>query len=84
MNNTLKDLTDEFYLFNGWFKEQNPSPANYPLANPDWSKLIKTAVSHLPNYGDDTDDVHYIYEEAMRAIFGPDIFKVLAGIQKEG
>ena len=30
MDNTLKDLTDEFYLFNGWFKEQKPSPANEP------------------------------------------------------
>jgi hypothetical protein len=30
MKKTLKDLTDEFYLFNGLFKEQTPSPANEP------------------------------------------------------
>jgi hypothetical protein len=67
-----------------FFSEEQPQPVNYPvpLANPDWSKLINTAVSHLATYDEDNDDKHYIYEEAMQAIFGPDIFSRLREIHK--
>lgn len=66
------------------FPEEQPEPVSLPipLANPDWSKLIKTATSHLSTYDEDNDDMHYIYEEAMRAIFGPDIFKRLRETHK--
>lgn len=44
----------------------------------DLSSLKRTCVDHvnaINEQGEDNDDVeHYIYEEAMTTIFGPDIF----------
>jgi len=50
-----------------------------PVENPDWSRLIKTCeeciCEHEKGESVDSDLPHYIYEEAMKAVFGPDIFK---------
>jgi len=47
--------------------------------NIDWSKVIKLCQKHLDTYGtfdyaEDNDDEIYIFEEAMKAIFGEDVF----------
>lgn len=45
-----------------------------PLPNPDFSKLIETVkqitAHNLQNGWEGDDDSHYIYEEAMVAIYG--------------
>ena len=50
-----------------------------PLENPDWSKVIQTCQEHLTEYVDgtnvDSDLPRYVYEAAMVAIFGPDVWK---------
>jgi hypothetical protein len=49
-----------------------------PLAQPDFSKLIACTEARIreiaENEGEDTDTSHYIYEEAMKAIYGPEVF----------
>jgi hypothetical protein len=49
-----------------------------PLENPDFRQLKKYAISHincLANNGIvDEDDKQYIFEEALKAVYGKDIF----------
>lgn len=48
-----------------------------PVANPDLTRLIEVCKSDIKEMLDgeeDTDTEHYIYEEAMQAIFGRDVF----------
>ena len=56
-------------------KEARPKP----LDRPDWAPLIKLCEQQLDDVqaGESTDDSdldHYIYEEALIAVYGPDIF----------
>lgn len=51
-----------------------------PLQNPDFSELITLCQYHLnsiekngPN--DDSDKEHYIYETALEAVFGQDVWQ---------
>ena len=50
-----------------------------PLDNPDFSRLINMAkkeIEHLINEGYASKDFdHYVYEEAMTAIYGKDYWK---------
>ena len=51
-----------------------------PLANPDLKRLIATTESHIESmetgeYHEDNDDAHYIYEEALKAVYGPKVFE---------
>ena len=44
--------------------------------------LVSTCQQHLDyidsdDYYEDNDDAHYIYEEAMRTIFGKDVFNYI-------
>lgn len=56
-------------------EEERPKP----VVNPDWSKLIRTCDDVIKECErgehEDSDLPHYVYEEAMRAIYGPDVFK---------
>ena len=49
-----------------------------PVASPDFSRVIaicKQKITELKEQGyDDDDTAHNIYEEAMVAVFGPDVF----------
>lgn len=58
-------------------KEERPKP----LKNPDLSKLIKVCEERIKECedgeGEDSDTPHYIYESAMQAIYGDDVFKWL-------
>jgi hypothetical protein len=50
-----------------------------PIENPDLTELIKVCEGHFNTLdkgegGDDNDDDHYIYEEALKAIYGENVF----------
>lgn len=57
-----------------------------PLANPNWSALIETCQESLKEYQEgvetDSDCPHYIYEAAMSAVFGPDVWKWTRAVVK--
>lgn len=49
------------------------------LKAPDWSKVIKLAEARRDSVADgthheDDDNPHYMFEEAMKAVFGSDYF----------
>ena len=49
------------------------------LENIDWSSVIEQAQAHLdyvesPDYHEDNDNDHYLFEEVMMTVFGRDIF----------
>ncbi len=50
-----------------------------PLENPDWSGVIRSCQDRLKEYvegtNEDSDLPHYVYEAAMAAVFGPDVWK---------
>ena len=49
-----------------------------PVAVPDWTSLISICKQHVIDKWNegwvDDDSKHYIYEAALDAVFGPDIF----------
>tara|TARA_R100001530_G_scaffold26226_4_gene21141 strand:- start:20303 stop:20494 length:192 start_codon:yes stop_codon:yes gene_type:complete len=52
------------------------------IKEPDFNKLRNLCQLHLDfcasaDFHGDNDDGHYIYEEAMEAIFGKDVFKFI-------
>jgi hypothetical protein len=51
----------------------------HPLETPDYNQLYKYIVSGLANAPNDRrlpkDFEHYVYELAMQAIYGKDVFK---------
>jgi hypothetical protein len=50
------------------------------LYNPDFTKLVKMVTSYVDNFdpdAEDEDDVHYIFEQALKSIYGDDIFDKL-------
>lgn len=79
--------TDETYLAT-WIKE-NELGDFIPLAkerieleeNPDLSSLVKVCEEYieltLQGEEEDSDLPHYIFEEALKALYGKDIFKKL-------
>lgn len=60
---------------------RNNSPEIPPLPNPDFTKLIRCVqecVQQVVVDGyDDDDNTQYVYEEALQAIYGDDIFEKL-------
>ena len=51
-----------------------------PIREPDYTMLKSLVVQHIKNmasddYCEDNDDKEYIYEEAIAAVYGPDVFK---------
>ncbi len=57
-----------------------------PIANPDLTSLIKTCQANINEMladEEDTDTEHYIYEEAMQAIFGKDVFNRIREAKKK-
>lgn len=59
------------------FNELNPE-VPVPIENPDFSSLIETCKSVMlgieKNGCMDDDDDHYVYEAAMMAIYGKDVW----------
>lgn len=61
--------------------EVNTPSVPQPLANPDFSKVQKMVIEHVAGYADsdncrdDEDDTHYLFEAAVEAIYGPNIWK---------
>jgi len=56
-------------------------PVEYP--NPDFSKLIDFVVdahkdAHEANWREPKDFEHYVYEEVIEAIYGPDYWDWIA------
>jgi hypothetical protein len=49
-----------------------------PLAEPDWTDLKKVCEEYIAalakDYYPDEDFGHYIYEAALEAIYGPDVW----------
>jgi Holliday junction resolvase RusA-like endonuclease len=58
-------------------KARNAPPT--PVPNPDFSNLVKTIVDCLEESIRDQYEVkdfeQYVYEEAMKAVYGPDFFE---------
>lgn len=51
-----------------------------PLPNPDFAELIKACKEYIEVLDDeeiheDSDDNHYIFEAALEAVFGADVWK---------
>lgn len=48
------------------------------LKNIDWTRLIQVCEERINELeldpSDDSDTPHYIYEEAMQAVYGNDVF----------
>lgn len=65
---------------------RNPLEPPKPIANPDWSKLIRVCQERVTEYvegnTEDSDTPHYIYEESMTAVFGNDIWKWVNAIAR--
>lgn len=58
-------------------KEKAAQERPKPVAQPDLSDLTKLCEDHLVEVEEgkeDEDTAHYIYEEAMKAVFGPKVF----------
>ena len=62
-------------------REREATAPPTPLLHPDWSVVISDCISHVAERWKDGwhDDrsVHYIYEAAMEAVYGADIFAKL-------
>jgi len=56
-----------------------------PIENPDWSGVIQNCQERLKEYVEgaqtDSDLPHYVYEAAMSAVFGPDVWDWLNKVQ---
>ena len=67
------------------FKEIKPEVPE-PLENPDYTNLIDTCKGYLKELNDkgyaNEDYSHYIFEEAMNAIFGKDVWIFINKINK--
>jgi len=73
--NKLKDVaTEELEAELERRKTKRPTP----VQDPDWGTLVihlKDHVKRIHEKGrEHDDDEHYAYEEAMKALYGPDIF----------
>lgn len=62
-------------------KEEAELPMPHPLEKPDFSVIVKMAENYIKDlqfeefYDEDNDKDHWFYEEAMKAVYGPNIFK---------
>jgi hypothetical protein len=59
-------------------KEKESLKTPVPLKKPDFTRLISTCQHNIKEIGEgrsDTDTAHYIYEEAMTAVYGKDVWK---------
>jgi hypothetical protein len=59
-------------------------PKPKPLSNINWDEvkgmaeeIVNEKTSSDENDDDHADNIHYIYEEVMEAIYGPDIWTYL-------
>lgn len=76
----LKGVPDE--LLKAELARREKKKSTYrpiPLANPDLSKLVTLTEIHIREIADgeseDSDSPHYIYEEVMQALYGPNVFE---------
>jgi hypothetical protein len=57
-----------------------------PLASPDWTEVVKVCQERLQEYLDgnetDSDIPHYIYEAAIKAVFGPGVWEWIRAVVK--
>lgn len=62
------------------------APKVLPDKERDYNGLIRTCKSYIDEELNDDDNssdtIHYIFEEAMQAIYGHDIFKTLGKLKK--
>lgn len=78
--NNLSQLTDEQLQQELQKRMEKKKQKEKPkqLENPDFSRLreyCQEYIDHLDKNGYEDDDIqHYIYEEALQAIFGRDVF----------
>ena len=59
-------------------RRERTSDRPAPLENPDFSRLLKTCEAVMNDYerdGRSKDNGHYIYEEAMQAVYGDNVFE---------
>lgn len=79
LKNSLEEFTDtELEEELNRRKKQNAAPT--PLDSPDWEpvksaceEIVKSIINET--YHMDDDSSHYVFEEAMKAVYGKDIFK---------
>lgn len=78
MKKNINDFTEQELLAE--LEKRKQVDLIQPVENPNFDKLVITCIlivaeMHSKRYADEVDDKHYIYEEAMKAVFGPDYFK---------
>ena len=77
----LKDATDKELEAELAARKKAREAGDRPvaLAQPDWKPVLKMAADHMKaiesNGREDEDFDHYLYEAAMTAIYGPNVFK---------
>ncbi len=78
MNKQLKNYSDEELLKELEGRKKNKNIV--PLFNPNFTKLVEAVRNHVEstlNEGpEDNDDSHFIYEIAVEAIYGKEIWKI--------
>lgn len=82
MKNILQSISDarlEEELARRKAKAAKVDARPQPVKEPDLSKLITMTQDYLKGLAEngftDDDSKHYIYEEAMMALYGRDVFK---------
>lgn len=63
------------------YEELHPLKRPQPLENPDFRLLVETAEGYIHTLERggyvDSDDEHYIFEAAMEAVYGKDVWKYI-------
>lgn len=57
------------------------------IADIDFTNLISTLESYLDeeeNMDEDTDTLHYVFEEALKAFYGRDVFNYVNSLPNKG
>jgi hypothetical protein len=83
MTNKLNDFTDEQLaqeLERRAAEKEQLSKVPEPLDDVDWSAVKEICVSHIESmskadYCNDNSDKDYIFEAAISAVYGPDIWE---------
>lgn len=74
----LQDLSDEDLEKELAARKAKRAGPPTPLEKPDYSQLRQMIIGEITqaceNCYQDDDFEHYVYEEAMKAVYGPDIF----------
>lgn len=82
-NHTTEDVKNYLNELKIYEKLKEKEKSVEPLKNPDFSGLIAICKSHIKELGTDEendDDEHYIYEAALEAIYGNNVWKLFKSV----